>query len=46
MTQGRRYIWQFPTRPEFQWDSTVLLKLLDDCRFQQGAFLAQMRAGF
>jgi Fic family protein len=43
MTQGRRYIWQFPTWPEFQWDSTVLLKLLGDCRFQQGALLAQMR---
>jgi Fic family protein len=43
MTQGRRYIWQFPTWPEFQWDSTVLLKLLGDCRFQQGALLAHMR---
>jgi len=43
MTQGRRYIWQFPTWPEFQWDSTVLLKLLGDCRFKQGALLAQMR---
>jgi Fic family protein len=43
VTQGRRYIWQFPTWPEFQWDSTVLLKLLGDCRFQQGALLAQMR---
>ena len=43
MTQGRRYIWQFPTWPEFQWDSAVLLKLLGDCRFQQGSLLAQMR---
>jgi Fic family protein len=43
MTQGRRYIWQFPTWPEFQWDSTVLLKLLGDCRFQQGSLLAQTR---
>lgn len=42
MTQGRRYIWQFKTWPEFQWDSTVLLKLLGDCRFQQGALLARM----
>jgi len=25
------------------WDSTVLLKLLGDCRFQQGSLLAQMR---
>ena len=43
MTQGRRYIWQFPAWPEFQWDSTALLKLLGDCRFQQGSLLAQMR---
>jgi Fic family protein len=43
MTQGRRYIWQFPTWPEFRWDSAVLLKLLGDCRFQQGSLLAQMR---
>ena len=43
MTQGQRYIWQFPTWPEFQWDSTVLLKLLGDCRFQQGSLLAQTR---
>jgi Fic family protein len=43
MTQSRRYIWQFPTWPEFQWDSPVLLKPLGDCRFQQGSLLAQMR---
>ncbi len=43
MTQARRYIWQFPTWPEFRWDSTVLLKLLGDCRFQQGSLLAQIR---
>jgi Fic family protein len=43
MTQGPRYIWQFTTWPEFQWDSTVLLKLLGDCRFQQGSLLAQTR---
>ena len=43
MTQGRRYIWQFPTWPEFKWDSMVLLKLLGDCRFQQGSLLTQMR---
>jgi len=43
MTQARRYIWQFPTWPKFRWDSAVLLKLLGDCRFQQGSLLAQMR---
>lgn len=43
MTQSRRYIWQFPAWPEFQWDSTALLKPLGDCRFQQGSLLAQMR---
>jgi Fic family protein len=43
MTQGPRYIWRFTTWPEFQWDSTVLLKLLGDCRFQQGSLLAQTR---
>jgi Fic family protein len=43
MTRSRRYIWQFPTWPEFQWDSTVLLNPLGDCRFQQGSLLAQMR---
>ena len=43
MTQAQRYIWQFPAWPEFQWDSAALLKLLGDCRFQQGSLLAQMR---
>jgi Fic family protein len=43
MTQGRRYIWQFPTWPDFQWDGTALLKLLGDCRFQQGSLLAHTR---
>ena len=43
MTQGRRYIWQYPSWPKFHWDSTALLKFLGDCRFQQGALLAQMR---
>ena len=43
MTQGRSYIWQFPTWPKFEWDSTALLKPLGDCRFQQGSLLAQMR---
>ena len=43
MTQNQRYIWQFPTWPKFEWDSAALLKLLGDCRFQQGSLLAQMR---
>ena len=43
MTRYQRYIWQFPAWPEFRWDSTELLKLLGDCRFQQGSLLAQMR---
>ena len=43
MTQGWHYIGQYPSWPEFQWDSTVLLKPLGDCRFQQGSLLAQMR---
>lgn len=43
MTQGRRYVWQGPFWPEFRWDSTILLKPLGDCRFQQGALLAQVR---
>ncbi len=43
MSQGRNYIWQYPSWPEFKWDSTVLLKSLGNCRFQQGALLTQMR---
>ena len=43
MTRYQRYIWQFPAWPEFRLDSTELLKLLGDCRFQQGSLLAQMR---
>ena len=43
MTRYQRYIWQFPAWPKFRWDSTELLKLLGDCRFQQGSLLAQMR---
>ena len=42
MTQGRRYIWQYPSWPKFHWDSTALLKFLGDCRFQQGSLLTQM----
>ncbi len=43
MTQAPYYIWQYPSWPELQWDSTVLLKPLGDCRFQQGSLLSQMR---
>ncbi|MFC1859373.1 Fic family protein [Thermodesulfobacteriota bacterium] len=43
MTHNRQYIWQRPAWPEFRWDSTVLLKFLGDCRFQQGSLLTQMR---
>ena len=44
MTQGRHYIWQYPSWPKFHWDSTALLKFLGDCRFQQGSLLTQMHA--
>ena len=43
MTRRRQYIWQYSSWPEFQWDSTALLKPLGDCRFQQGTLLTQMR---
>lgn len=43
MTRERQYIWQFPSWPKFQWDSTELLKSLGECRFQQGSLLTQMR---
>jgi Fic family protein len=43
MTQRHHYIWRYPSWPEFNWDSTVLLKPLGDCRFQQGSLLTQMR---
>ena len=43
MTHNRQYIWQGPFWPEFRWDSTVLLKFLGNCRFQQGSLLTQMR---
>jgi Fic family protein len=42
MNPYQRYIWQFPDWPEFRWNSAELLKLLGDCRFQQGSLLAQM----
>jgi Fic family protein len=43
MIRRRNYIWQYPSWPKFQWDSTVLLKSLGECRFQQGSLLTQMR---
>ena len=43
MTRGPHYIWQYQSWPEFKWDSTLLLKPLGDCRFQQGSLLSQMR---
>ena len=43
MTHRGQYIWQELSWPEFRWDSTVLLKPLGDCRFQQGSLLTQMR---
>ncbi len=45
MTQRHHYIWRYPSWPEFNWDSTVLLKPLGDCRFQQGfGFEVQQQA--
>jgi Fic family protein len=43
MIRRRNYIWQYPSWPKFQWNSTVLLKSLGECRFQQGSLLTQMR---
>ncbi|MGD8210212.1 MAG: Fic family protein [Desulfobacterales bacterium] len=43
MIRRGNYIWQYPSWPKFQWDSTVLLKSLGECRFQQGSLLTQMR---
>jgi Fic family protein len=43
MTHKKRYIWQWPSWPEFRWDNTALLKPFGRCRFQQGSLLAQMR---
>jgi Fic family protein len=42
MTQEMQYVWQRPIWPEFRWDSTALLNILGECRFQQGALLAQI----
>jgi len=42
MTQKRQYVWQWPSWPEFRWDSTALLTILGECRFQQGGLLAQI----
>ena len=43
MTQTAQYIWQQPSWPEFRWDNAALLKLIGDCRFQQGSLLTQMK---
>lgn len=43
MAQDKDYIWQRPSWPQFRWDHAALLKPLGQCRFQQGALLAQMR---
>ena len=43
MTQTMQYIWQQPSWPEFHWDNAALLKLIGDCRFQQGSLLTQMK---
>ena len=43
MTQTTQYIWQQPSWPEFRWDNAALLKLIGDCRFQQGSLLTQMK---
>lgn len=43
MTQQNQYIWQWPSWPNFRWNHAALLKPLGQCRFQQGALLAQMR---
>ena len=43
MTHAKQYIWQWPSWPEFRWDNAALLKLLGNCRFQQGSLLTQMK---
>ena len=43
MTQMTQYIWQRLSWPEFRWDNAALLKLIGDCRFQQGSLLTQMK---
>jgi Fic family protein len=43
MTHEKKYIWQDPAWPEFKWESAAILKDIGYCRFQQGAFLTQMR---
>ena len=43
MTQTKKYIWQWPSWPEFRWDNAALLKLLGISRFQQGSLLTQMK---
>jgi Fic family protein len=43
MPQEQKYIWQWPSWPQFRWDNAALLKPLGLCRFQQGSLLTQMR---
>jgi Fic family protein len=43
MLQTKRYIWQWPSWPEFRWNNATLLKLLGVTRFQQGSLLTQMK---
>lgn len=43
MTHEKHYIWQQSLWPNFQWSHEALLGPLGNCRFQQGALLAQMK---
>jgi Fic family protein len=43
MTHAKPYFWQQPSWPRFEWDPATLLEPLGNCRFHQGALLAQMK---
>jgi Fic family protein len=43
MTQGTKYIWQYPAWPKFYWNDSAILKTLGQCRFKQGSLLAKMK---
>ena len=43
MPQVRSYIWQKAGWPNFRWDGNVLLPLLGECRYRQGALMARLR---
>jgi Fic family protein len=43
LTHPKQYIWQKPSWPDFRWDHAALITPLANCRFQQGALLAQMK---